>query len=87
MKNVGVKVSSVLTFRPRYFTIPRLDMSGKAANSIKHRSMKSAGEMDDDGGAWTNEGAKVAEFLTWFTSEPEAEAPLKNMVMISSSST
>ena len=41
--------------------------------------------MDD--GAWVNEGAKVAEFLTCFTSEPEAEAPLKNMVMISSSST
>ena len=43
--------------------------------------------MKDDGGAWANEGAKVADFLTWFTSEPEAEAPLKNMVMISSSST
>ena len=43
--------------------------------------------MEDDGGAWMNEGAKMAEFLTWFTSEPEAEAPLKNIVMISSSST
>ena len=43
--------------------------------------------MEDDGGAWMNEGAKVAEFLTWFTSEPEAEAPLKNIVMISSPNT
>ena len=42
--------------------------------------------MEDDGGAWVNEGPKVAEFLTWFT-EPEAEAPLKNIVMISSPST
>ena len=59
-------------------------MINQAANGNKFRSRKDAGEMEDDGGAWVNEGAKVAEFLTWFTSEPEAEAPLKNIVMISS---
>ena len=41
-------------------------MSGMA----RKRFRKAAREMEDDGGAWVNEGAKVAEFLTWFTSEP-----------------
>ena len=56
-------------------------MSNNFFNFKGPRSRKDAGEMEDDGGAWVNEGAKVAEFLTWFTSEPEAEAPLKNIVM------
>ena len=63
-------------------------MSERAAKTRGSRSKKSEkAETEDDGGAWMNEGAKVAEFLLRFTSEPEAEAPLKNMVMISSPST
>ena len=59
-------------------------MSNQAVKVTGTRSRKDAGEMKDDGGAWVNEGAKVADFLTWFTSEPD---PLKNIVMISSPST
>ena len=58
----------------------------RAANLGVTISRRSAGEMEDDGGAWMSEGAKYAEFLAWFTSEPEAEALLKNIVMISSPS-
>ena len=64
----------------------RVDLSRRCAFKVT-KSRRSAGEMEDDGGAWMSEGAKVAEFLAWFTSEPEAEAPLKNIAMISSPST
>ena len=40
-------------------------MSGMAIT----RPSKAAGEMEDDDGAWMKEGAKMAGFLTWFTSE------------------
>ena len=63
-------------------------MSGEAAKTRGSRSKKvKPSETEDDGGAWVNEGAKVAEFLLRFTSEPKAETPLKNIVMISSNST
>jgi hypothetical protein len=37
---------------------------------------------EDAEGAWMSNEGKVAAFLTWFTDDPVAEAPLKVIIML-----
>jgi hypothetical protein len=37
---------------------------------------------EDAKGAWMSNEGKVAAFLTWFTDDPIAEAPLKFIIML-----